>query len=171
MDRSEVLFEASRFRVVRKTYRTADGREHSRETIEHPGAVVILPLLADDRLVLIRNYRPAVDKELLELPAGTLEPGEDPLTTAQRELEEETGYRAARWQPLYQFYMSPGILRERMHLYVASELEETRQDLDAGEQIEPLVMRWAEALQLVDSGAIEDAKTLASLLYYDRLRK
>jgi len=164
----EILLATSRFNVVRQWHRTSDGALHARETILHPGAVTIVPLLADDRVVLIRNFRPAVGRTLIELPAGTLEAGEDPLQAAGRELEEETGYCSGRIEPLCQFFMSPGILRERMHLFVATELAPGTMRLDEGEQIEPVVVSWAEALAMVGDGRIEDAKTLVGLLWYQR---
>lgn len=172
MNQDETLFEGRRFSVVRRGQALPDGSLHTREVILHPGAVTILPLIAPDRVLLIRNYRYAVDETLLELPAGTLEPGEDPLETARRELEEETGYQAGSLAAVHSFWMSPGILRERMHLFVADGLTLGKVSLDAGEQIEPLIVSWAEALELVHSGQIQDAKTLVGLLWYDRwLRK
>jgi ADP-ribose pyrophosphatase len=164
----EILLATSRFNVVRQWHQTPDGGLHARETILHPGAVTIIPVLADDHIVLIRNFRPAVGRTLIELPAGTLEPGEDPLLAAGRELEEETGYRAGKIEPLCQFFMSPGILRERMHLFVATELASGPTRLDAGEEIEPLAVNWAEALAMAGDGRIEDAKTLVGLLWYQR---
>jgi len=171
MDTHETLLETRRFRVVRHSYRTRDGREHQRETVFHPGAVTILPMVDADHVCLIRNYRPSVDQTLLELPAGTLEPGEDPLRAAGRELEEETGYRARSIERLHEFYMSPGILSERMHVYLATELEPGEQDLDAGEQIDNLVVSWDEALAMTQDGRIQDAKTLAGLLIYELVRQ
>jgi ADP-ribose pyrophosphatase len=171
MNAPETLLETRRFRVVRQSYRTRDGREHQRETVVHPGAVTILPLVDDDHVCLIRNYRPSVDQTLLELPAGTLEPGEDPLRAAERELEEETGYRARSIERLHEFYMSPGILSERMHVYLATGLEPGEQDLDAGEQIDNLVVAWDEALAMAQDGRIQDAKTLVGLLYYELVRQ
>jgi ADP-ribose pyrophosphatase len=164
----EPLFNGQRFRVVRRTQTLTDGTSHAREVILHPGAVTLLPLISADKVLLIRNFRYAVADTLLELPAGTLEPGEDPLETAGRELEEETGYRAQSLTLVHRFWMSPGILQERMHLYVADGLVPGRRSLDAGEQIEPLVVPWAEAMELVRSGRIQDAKTLVGLLWYDR---
>src|SRR5260370_29641015 len=106
----EILLETSRFRVVRQTRQLDDGTVHSRETVVHPGAAVILPLIDADRICLIRNYRVAVDEELTELPAGTIDRGEDPLATARRELLEETGNSAGSWEKLHEFCVSPGIL-------------------------------------------------------------
>lgn len=171
MTDAELLLETRRFRVVRHVYRTPDGVERVRETVLHPGAVVIVPLVGADRVCLIRNVRPAVGETLIELPAGTLEPGEPPLVTARRELEEETGYRAGSVEPLCEFYMSPGILSERMHLFVARDLEPGPARLEPGEQIEPLLLAWEEALKMTAEGRIQDAKTLVGLLWYDRWRR
>ncbi|MHB1033353.1 MAG: NUDIX hydrolase [Pirellulales bacterium] len=169
MDKNpEVLLNARRFRVVRQMETTSDGKEHVRETIEHPGSVAILPLLDDGRVCLIRNRRIAVHETLIELPAGTLDRDEDPAEAARRELIEETGYRAESIQPLHQFYLSPGILSERMHLYLASGLTQGNPQLEPGEQIETLLVTWADALEMVRDGRIRDVKTLVGLLYYDR---
>jgi ADP-ribose pyrophosphatase len=148
-----------------------DGRELVKDVVEHPGAVVILPLVDDGRVCLIRNYRVAVGRSLVELPAGTLEPGEDPAVTARRELVEETGYRADRVEKLCEFFMSPGILNERMHLYLATGLVPGEAALEPGEQIETLVVGWDEAMRMALDGSIEDAKSLVGLLHYDAVRK
>jgi ADP-ribose pyrophosphatase len=167
----EILLETRRFRVVRRRQRLADGRENSREVIEHPGAVAIVPVLDDQRVCLIRNYRLAVDAWLLEIPAGTLEPGEDPIVTAHRELAEETGYTAKSLAPLIQLLFSPGILHERMHIFVATGLEPGLSRLEFGEQIETQIMPLDDVLEMIGRGEIEDAKTVASLLFYDRWRR
>jgi ADP-ribose pyrophosphatase len=166
---TEELLVTRRFRVVRHVEKDARG-VHVKETVQHPGAVAVLPLLDDERVCLIRNYRVAVGKTLIELPAGTLEPGEDPAVTAARELSEETGFRAATVEKLREFTMSPGILNERMHLFLARGLQSGPSALEPGEIIETLVVPWAEAMRMVFDGTIEDAKTLVGLLYYDRLR-
>jgi ADP-ribose pyrophosphatase len=167
---AEVLLESRRFRVVRHRSLGRDGLPHIKDTVQHPGAVAILPLVDNDHVCLIRNYRVAVNKTLIELPAGTLEAGEDPAVTAGRELIEETGYRAARIEKLREFTMSPGILNERMYLYLARDLTPGAMALEPGEQIETLVVNWDEAMRMVLDGTIEDAKTLVGLLHYDRLR-
>jgi ADP-ribose pyrophosphatase len=113
----------------------------------------------------------AVGKTLVELPAGTLEPGEDPAVTAARELIEETGYRAAHLEKLREFYMSPGILNERMHLYLATGLAPGETALEPGEEIETLVVAWDEAVRMAVDGTIEDAKSLVGLLHYDAVRR
>jgi ADP-ribose pyrophosphatase len=166
----EELLVTRRFRVVRHQEIGRDGKPHTKDTVQHPGAVAILPLLDDERICLIRNYRVAVGKTLIELPAGTLEPGEDPAVTAGRELIEETGYRATTIEKLREITMSPGILNERMHLYLARGLEPGERALEPGERIESLVVAWSDAMRMVMDGTIEDAKTLVGLMFYDRLR-
>ena len=171
MNEPQVLFQGRRFRVERVVRRTADGAEHVKEIVRHPGAVALLPLLDDGRVCLLENYRASADQWLIELPAGTREPGEDPDETARRELAEETGYRAGRIQRLTTFYMSPGVLDERMFLYLATELEPGPMSLDAGEEIRVRITDWAEALAMVRDGRIQDGKTIAGLLFYDKFRQ
>ena len=166
MSESDVLFTGKRFRVERAVQTLADGTPHVREIVRHPGAVALLPLLDDGRICLLKNYRVAVDETLFELPAGTLEPGEDPQETARRELIEETGYRAENIEPVNTFFLSPGILDEKMHLYVATGLTLGPTALEPGEQIETILATWDEALAMVRDGRIHDAKTLVGLLYY-----
>ncbi len=170
MSSSDVLFQGKIFRVERTTQVAADGSEHPRQVVRHPGAVVILPVLDDGRICLLRNFRAAVDETLIELPAGTLEPGEEPQQTALRELAEETGYRADRIERLLSFYMSPGILDERMHLFLADRLHPGPSAPEPGERIEPLPCTWEEAMEMIRGGEIRDSKTLVGLLYYKVLR-
>ena len=164
----ELLLETDRFKVVRRAQTLSDGNVRQRDVILHLGAVMLLPLLPDGRVCLIRNYRVAVQQTLIELPAGTIDPGETPLETAGRELIEETGYRAGRLEPFCQFLMSPGILNERMQMFVATDLTAGEQSLEAGEQIERLIVTWDQALSMVDDGRIQDAKTIVGLLTYAR---
>ncbi len=163
----ELLLECQIFNVVRKWTEGSDGRPHVRQIIRHPGAVVVLPRLDDGRVVLIRNHRAAVGRRLLELPAGTLESGEDPVSAAHRELAEETGYRARFMHWLTSFFASPGILDEKMHLYLATGLEPGPTDLQPDERIEPVVLPWNEALALARDRQIEDAKTLIGLFFVE----
>jgi ADP-ribose pyrophosphatase len=165
----ELLLTTSRFKVVRDSYQTSSGQTKSREIVRHTGAVVIVPRLADGSVCLIRNYRISVNQTLIELPAGTLDPQETPQSQAERELIEETGYRAGSMQKLHAFYLSPGILDERMHLFLATDLTAGDAAREFGEEITNFVVPWAEAIAMIFRGEIQDAKTIASLLYVDRL--
>ncbi|MCA9257814.1 MAG: NUDIX hydrolase [Planctomycetales bacterium] len=165
----QVLHQADRFQVVQMHQRIPDGSSVARQIVLHPGAVAIIPVLDDGRICLIRNFRIAVGKTLLELPAGTLDRPEPPSQTARRELAEETGYLADRWRELPGFFMSPGILRERMHVFVAEGLREGPPHREAGEEIANHLVQADEALSMATDGRIEDAKTIAALLMWDRL--
>jgi ADP-ribose pyrophosphatase len=167
----ELIYSARVFRVVRRRYSLADGSGAEKECILHPGAVAIVPLTDDGRVCLIRNHRVTVERTLIEVPAGTLEPGEDPAVCAARELEEETGYTAGKLEKLTSFFMSPGILNERMHVFLATSLRAGPTQLQPGEEIENHLVPWNEALALVERGEIEDGKTVAALLYADRFRR
>ncbi len=165
------LLVTSRFSVEEVERKTAGGQVHRRAVVRHPGAVTILPMVDDQHVCLIRNFRVSVNQTLIELPAGTLEPPEPPEQAAYRELQEETGYKAGAMQELHGFYLSPGILDERMHLFLATELESVGTAREPGEEIENLVVSWDEAMDLVVSRQIQDAKSIVGLLLYDRLRK
>jgi ADP-ribose pyrophosphatase len=147
------------------------GKRHKREVCVHSGAVVVLPLLDNDRVLLIKNYRYAVGESLLELPAGTLERGEEPINCAGRELIEETGYTARRIKPLGSFFSSPGILSERMYAFAAYDLRPGEASPEEGEDIELRPTPWEDALDMIRSGAIRDAKTIAAMLMYDRFHR
>ncbi len=166
----EVCFRGCRFEVVRKAVSATEQALPAREWIRHPGAVTILPLLDGDRICLILNKRAAVGMTLVELPAGTREPGESSEATAERELREETGFVAGRLRRIHAFYTSPGIMDERMELFEATDLTPGAQALDEGEQIETTVVPLATALEMALDGRIQDAKTMVGLLVYDGLR-
>lgn len=171
MSQPQVLLTTPSFRVEEYVLTAAYQQpEVRRQVVVHPGAVTILPLVEGDQVCLIRNHRIAVGKTLVELPAGTLEPDEPPQQTAIRELQEETGYTAKRWRELPQFYMSPGILNERMHLFVAEGLTPGAPAREAGEQIENLLVPWSEAVAMAERGEIEDAKSLVGILLWNHLR-
>jgi ADP-ribose pyrophosphatase len=140
------------------------GHEVWREIVIHPGAVCIVARPSPDEVILIRQYRHATGQELLEIPAGTLHEGEDPVQCAFRELEEETGYRAAKMIERARFWTTPGFTNEFMYLYEATELTKTQIHPDEDEVIEVDIIRRDEALQLIDNSRIQDAKSILGLL-------
>jgi ADP-ribose pyrophosphatase len=159
----EKVLEGIRFDVHRMTLRGDDGQTYHREVIRHPGAVVIIPLLDDNTVVLINNRRPTVDRTLVELPAGTRDPGETPETTARRELIEETGYEATSFELIHEFYSAPGISDEIMWLYVARGLTAVGANREAVEDITNRVVDRSEASKMIQRGDIYDGKTLVGL--------
>jgi ADP-ribose pyrophosphatase len=142
------------------------GRETVREVIEHDGAVVIIPVDEDKNVLLVRQFRYAVNKELLELPAGGIDPGETPAQAAFREMQEETGYAPGRLQNLGGFYSAPGYAGEFLHLFLAEELTPARLIAEDTEEIKLVRMPLEEAVGLIKSGEIQDAKSVAGLLYF-----
>lgn len=139
-----------------------------REIVRHPGGSVVLPIDDDSRILLIRNHRVAVRDALLELPAGTRGDGEDPAEVAARELAEETGFAAGRLEPFGWFWTTPGFTDERLHAFIAHDLEFVGQRLDPGEEIEVVPASVDDVLAMIDDGRIVDAKTIAVVLRWHR---
>lgn len=156
------LFQSKKFQVRERQVPARGGGTRPRHYIHSQDAVVVVPELDADTLVLIRNRRFSVGQELLEFPAGTLEPGEDPAECALRELEEEAGYRARALVKLGDFYTSPGLLTEKMFVFLARDLEEVGQKLEETEHIEIEKCSRAELLALVQKGQLRDGKSLAA---------
>jgi ADP-ribose pyrophosphatase len=146
-----------------------NGKQSTREIVKHPGAVAVIPITNDDKIVLVEQFRKPLEKSIVEIPAGKLEPGEDPQETAVRELEEETGYTTKSLTKLTSFYTSPGFADEIMHIYVAKELEKLDDvpSLDEDEFVEILEVTLEEAKQLVEEQRIHDAKTNYAVLYLE----
>ena len=168
----QVIFSGEKIRLELHHLEDDSGNRTRREVVVHPGAVVILPILADGQIVLIRNRRYAIGPQyLLELPAGTLEKNEDPINCAGRELLEETGYLAGRLQPLGNFYSSPGILSEKLYAFAAYDLEQQAASPEAGEEIEVQTTTLRQAVEMIRDGRIHDGKTIATLLMYERFFK
>ena len=165
------LLETRRFAVVEKTVTRADGTNASCQFVRHGGSVAILPILSDGRICLIHSRRLTVGETLVEVPAGTREPQETPLETAGRELAEETGFRAGRLDELTSYYPSPGVLSERMWIFVAHDLTPGEPAREANEEIENLIVTWDEALAMIDRGEIRDGKTIAAILLWERKQK
>ncbi len=142
------------------------GKIVQREVVEHRGAVALVALDVNENVLLVRQTRPATGGELLEIPAGTLEAGEDPAACARRELQEETGFSAERLEPLVGFFVAPGYSSEFIHVYVARDLRVAHAQGDEDEEIELVREPLDAALQRIASGEIRDAKTIAALLAY-----
>ena len=143
-----------------------NGKTTIRDIVDHPGVVAIVPILDDGRIVLVKQYRYAAGKELLEIPAGTLEKGEAPDTCARRELKEETGYTAGSMKKMLSMYMSPGYSNEVIHLYLATELKAGKQGTEEDESITLEPYGPDELLGMMEKNVIEDAKTIAGVLTY-----
>jgi ADP-ribose pyrophosphatase len=143
--------------------RLPDGREAEREVVLHWGAVGMVPVDAEGRVILVRQYRHAPGEMLLEIPAGKLSPGEEPLRCAERELLEEVGCRAGEWVKLASFYTSPGFSDEMLHLYMALDLQEGEASPEEDEFLEVVRMPLDQALGLVEKGEVKDSKTVAGL--------
>ena len=163
----QVLYRGRVVYLTRDTIRWEDGHTFRREVIHHPRSVVILPILPDGRVVLIRQFRAAIERFIEEIPAGTTEPGEGLLACCRRELAEEIGYRARRYEVLCRFFPAPGVSTEEMFLYRATGLTAlaTPPAKDADELITPHGVTAAEALQMVRRGRVIDAKSILGLLW------
>ena len=152
------------FELVRENVTLENGTTTDVEYIEHPGAAAIVPFLGDNRIVMLKQYRHALKKYIWEIPAGTLDPREDIISCARRELVEETGYSAGQWHRLGEITPVPGYSNERIHIFLARELQPAVQDLDADEVIQVQEVDFRKALEMIGSGEIQDAKSIAGLL-------
>lgn len=160
---TEPIYSGRLFDISRDTIRE-NGITYEREIIAHNGSAVIVPVFADKTVALVRQYRHAAGKYLLELPAGSLEKGENAKTGARRELEEEIGVRAGKIEKLTEFYVSPGFLSEKMFVFLATDLEETAQNLEADELLTIERIAFPQLFEMIKSSAIEDAKTIAGVV-------
>jgi ADP-ribose pyrophosphatase len=163
---SKVLFRGRVFTLKRDRVAEPGGVVTTREIIAHPGSVVVLPVLSDGRIVLIRQYRHAAGQYLWELVAGHKEPNESVVTGVHRELLEETGYTARRVRELLRFYPSPGLLGERMDLFLAEGLTKGKAQPEDDERITQKIVTLREAMRWIRAGKIVDSKTVSGILFY-----
>ena len=166
---SETVFQGALLRVKRDAVRLHDGKTATREYVEHGGAVMIILLLDSGELVMERQYRYVMRRHCLELPAGKIDPGEDPFGTAQRELLEETGYVAREWTYLATIHPTVAYSTERILVYLARGLEHRGGNLDDGEHLEVLTLPLPALLDWVRSGEITDVKTVIGLFWLEKL--
>lgn len=164
--KSETVFTGRRIRVQRDIITMPDGKEALRDTVMHNGAACIIPVCSNGDIIFVRQYRHPAKKFTVEIPAGTLEPKENPLHCAVRELEEETSYKAGKISLLFEMYSAIGICNELLHIYVAEDLTEGSFNPDPDEFINTERHSLEEALAMIDSGEICDGKTIAALFMY-----
>ena len=160
------IFDGKIINLRIDTVTLPNGKEAKREIVEHPGAVAVVPLLPDGRIIMVRQYRHAVGKALLEIPAGKLDRGEIPEQCAARELEEETGYACNQLRSLTSVWTTPGFSDEIIHIYAAENLQKKVQNLDEDEFLQIVKIPIRTARMLFEHGFFEDAKTVCALGYY-----
>lgn len=165
--KKDKLFSGRIIDLYLEEVRLPNGNTSSREIIKHPGAVAVIAITEENKIVMVRQFRKAMEKVLVEIPAGKLEKGEEPITTAKRELEEETGYTCDTLKPLISFYTSPGFADELVHLFVADGLRKDTEEhhLDEDEFVDLVEVTLEEAQQMVENQEIHDAKTAFAVQY------
>ncbi|WP_130807127.1 NUDIX hydrolase [Senegalia massiliensis] len=161
--KSEKVYEGKVLNLRIDTVELPDKKYSKREIVEHPGAVCIVPITSDNKIYLVNQYRKSIDKEILELPAGKIEIGEEPKECAIRELKEETGLTANKYEYMTEFYTSPGFCNEKIHLFFARELEQGIATPDIDEYIDVKTYSLDELLHMVQIGEISDAKTIIGI--------
>jgi ADP-ribose pyrophosphatase len=168
--KTEQIYDGRIIKLSVLEVRLPDGNLAKRELITHPGAVAIVALDEANNVLLVRQFRTAANRILLEIPAGTLHPGEDPLVCAERELQEETGYRPGKLEALGGIFAAPGYTTEFIHLFYATNLSESRLNMDEDEFIEVERVPLATALDMIEQGEIADGKSVAGLMRIARRR-
>ena len=169
--KSRVTYRAPVFYVTSEIVREPSGITARRDIVRHPGSVVVLAVDGsgrNSRVLLAKQFRHAANREMLELPAGRIDPGETALQGAKRELMEETGYQARKWSKALHFYVSPGFLDETMTIFLAEDLKAGEATPEEDEVIRPTLVPLAKAVDMVMRGKIPDAKTIAGILWYEK---
>ncbi len=172
--KSDKLYEGKIVNLRIDTVELADRKYSKREIVEHPGGVAIIPICGDNCLVLVKQYRKAVERFLYEIPAGKLELNEEPRETAVRELKEETGYTANKLTYMYEFYTSPGYCNEKIYMFLGEDLVEGEAVPDSGEFIEHETFNMEDLLKMIDRGEILDGKTIMGIYlardYFNKIK-
>ncbi len=167
---TKIIFSGKIINVQVDTVKLPDGRKSSREIVKHAAAVAIVAVDEENNIYLVRQYRKAVEKTLLEIPAGLLEADEDIVACAHRELAEETGLRAAKMEKILSYYSGPGFTDEKIHIFLASGLTKGEQNLDPDELLEALSIPLEQAYEMIKTGAIVDGKSIIGIQYlYNKL--
>lgn len=161
----ESAYQGKMFNVAKVTLQNGEGKQIVRDVVEHPGAACIIPMIDKETVLLVEQWRIGAKRPLWEIPAGGLDPGEDPLACAARELEEETGFKAGKLEHLFTMYPSPGILDEKMHIFIATELTKGEQNLDDDEEIVMKNFTFRDLRVQLKANNIKDGKTIAALGY------
>ena len=168
----KLLYEGRVFKLIRDNVTLENGATTDLDIVRHPGASAMVPLYNEDTVLLLKQYRHAVGDFIWEVPAGTLGDGEEPFECAKRELIEETGFSAAQWEKLGEITPVPGYSDERIHIFLASDLSPSRQNLDADEVLSIHRVKLDDVMEMVKTGQIQDCKTISSLfMAINRLKK
>ena len=168
---SQLIYDGRAIRVRVDTVETANGRTSTRDIVEHADCIAVIAVDADDNILLVKQFRKPIEKELLEIPAGGIDEGEDPVTAVEREMREETGYFPKKVERLGGFYSTPGYCSEYLYLYLATDLIPSRLFAEDTEGIEVIRMPVTEIRELVKQGKIQDAKSIAGLFAFLEYRK
>lgn len=169
--KSDKVYEGKILNLRIDTVELPDKKYSKREIVEHPGAVCIVPMTESNEIYLVKQYRKAIDKEILEIPAGKIEIGEEPKDCAIRELKEETGLTADNYEYITEFYSSPGFCNEKMYLFIATDLEEGEATPDTDEYIDVEKYPLEKLLHMIEIGEINDSKTIIGVQMVERLNK
>lgn len=161
---SRIAFDGRLIKLRVDTVRLPSGRQSTREVVVHRGAVAAVPMLDSNRIVMVKQFRQAAGEVLLELPAGSLEPDEEPMHCVAREMEEEIGYTARKLTPMFSLYLAPGYSSEMLHMFLAEKLDKIQARPEDDEFVEVVEVHMGETVELIRSGGIKDAKTICGIM-------
>lgn len=172
LKKRNIIYRGKVFDIIVDELEYFESKNHTiREVVQHPGGAVVLGVLQDKKIILIKQYRYPINEFIYELPAGKLDPGEDPKACAIRELEEETGFKPGRIELLTYVYSSPGFCSEKLYIYLAEDLQQTKQNLEEGEVLSLEFKTIDEAVNMILKGEIVDAKSIAGIMIGEKILK